>query len=50
MDIFRVVFDIAYRIMNIDLYLCGFTISLFQVLMYGLIGFILLYIFFRLTR
>lgn len=50
MDDIKNLFNLAYLLMNIEIRACGYTFTLFQALMYGLIGFILLYIFFRLTR
>lgn len=50
MYIFKVLFDFCFNIMKIQLTLFGYTISLYNVLAYGVIGFILLYILFRITR
>ena len=50
MSTFVAYINFVYSFMNIEIYLLGYSITLFQLFMYGLIGSIVLFIFFRLTR
>lgn len=51
MDVMKNIFGFIYAFFNINITLFdGYTITLFQVYVYGLVASIVLYIFFRLTR
>ena len=50
MSIFKTIFGICSSIMDIKLYLLGYSVTLFNVLCYVLVGSILLYFLFRVAR
>lgn len=50
MNIIKIIFDMAFTIFNIPVILFGFSVSLWNVIMYSLIGTLLLIIFFKLTK
>lgn len=46
----KVVIDTCYSILNISIYLCGYHITLWQVFIFGLIGFLLLWLIFGILK
>lgn len=47
---FKIIFDACWYILDTHIYLFGYFVALSNVLFYGFIGVILLYLIFRLLR
>lgn len=48
MSVFKIIFSAALKILQIDLTVFGFTFSLFEVLIFSAIAYLMLYFIFRL--
>lgn len=50
MDILFSIFDACYSVLRTHITLFGYSISLWNVIMYSMVGSIILYIFFKLSN